>query len=41
MTRSEIVAEIIRAEAEMANGGKKTIFKPYIKKLYALYLKTE
>jgi len=39
MTKSQIVAEIARAEAEIANGGKKSVLKPYIRRLYAQYLK--
>lgn len=41
MTKIEILYEIQRAEQELQNGGKKTILKPYLRKLYAMYRKAE
>lgn len=39
MTKEQIAAEIRRAEYELEKGGKKTILKPYLRKLYAMYQK--
>ena len=41
MTKSQIAAEIARAEAEIAAGGKKSILKPHIRRLYAHYIKAQ
>lgn len=39
MTKLEIIYEIRLAEYELKKGGKKTILKPYLQKLYAMYRK--